>query len=159
MVKMDQSHRIGSYYWQFPWFLVNLCFQQDLIRKSARRIKMSKRIKLNHDENYSRRFQRTPEDTTPWRTPRGWRVGPASPTTMPPDALWGPLVRGFQNVPPPPTRIASMSFLKSIWSRGSCCTPRAINTCLHPPLDRSQVWIMRVERPGILIHISAKIEG
>jgi hypothetical protein len=30
-----------------------------------------KKIKLNHDENYSRRFQRTPEDTTPQWTLRG----------------------------------------------------------------------------------------
>jgi hypothetical protein len=31
----------------------------------GKRIKTSNRIKLNHDENYSRRLQRTPEDTTP----------------------------------------------------------------------------------------------
>jgi hypothetical protein len=49
---------------------MNLCFQQDLIRKLERRIKTSKIIKLNCDENYSRRFQRTPEDTTPQQTLR-----------------------------------------------------------------------------------------
>jgi hypothetical protein len=45
--------------------------QQDLIRKLERRIKTSKRIKLNRDENYSRRFQRIPEDTIPQQTSRG----------------------------------------------------------------------------------------
>jgi hypothetical protein len=39
---------------------VNLCFQQDLIRKLERRIKTSKRIKLNHDENFS---EKIPEDS------------------------------------------------------------------------------------------------
>jgi hypothetical protein len=40
--------------------------------------------------------------------------GPTSPTSMPLGPLWGPLVRSFPNVPPPPIRIASMLFLKSV---------------------------------------------
>jgi hypothetical protein len=40
--------------------LVNLCFQQDLIRKLVMRIKTSNRIKLNHDKNY---FRKVLEDT------------------------------------------------------------------------------------------------
>jgi hypothetical protein len=136
MVKMDQYHKVGGYYWQIPWVLVNLCFQQDSIRKSVRRIKTSNRIKLNHDENYSKMFQRTPEDTTLQWTPRGCQVGPTSPTTMSPGPLWGPLVRSFQNVSPPPPRIASTPFLKSVWSKGSDCTPRDIYTGLHPPREK-----------------------
>jgi hypothetical protein len=136
MVKMDQYRRVGGYYWQISWVLVNVCFQQDLIRKPERRIKTLNIIKLNRDENYSRRFQRTPEDTTLRWTPRGWHVGPTSPTTMPLGPLWGLLIRSFHNVPPPSPKIASTLFLKLVWFKGSRYTPRAIYTSMHPPKEK-----------------------
>ena len=47
--------------------------QEDLSRK------LSRLIALNHGVNNSRRFQRTPEDTTPKKTVRGFQVGSADP--------------------------------------------------------------------------------
>jgi hypothetical protein len=75
---------------------------------------MSKRTKLNHDKNYSRRFQRALEDTTPWRTPRGYQVGPAGPTSMPPSLPWWPLPVIFQKLPPPLPKTASTPSFKSV---------------------------------------------
>jgi hypothetical protein len=70
-------------------------FQQGYFRKPKREIKMSNRTKFNHDENYSRRFQRTPGGNPPRQTLRGYQVGSTGPTTIPLDSLWGPLVRSF----------------------------------------------------------------
>jgi hypothetical protein len=68
---------------------------------------MSKRTKLNRDENYSRRCQRALEDTTPWQTSRGYQVGPPGPASMLPSLPWWPLPVSFQKLPPPPPKIAS----------------------------------------------------
>jgi hypothetical protein len=40
---------------------------------------MSKRIKLNHDENYSRRLQKTLGGNPLRQSPRGYLVGPTGP--------------------------------------------------------------------------------
>jgi hypothetical protein len=49
---------------------------------------MSKLIVLIRHETDTRRFQRTPEDTTPKQEPRGYQVGPGDPTCRPPGP-WG----------------------------------------------------------------------
>jgi hypothetical protein len=156
MVKMDQYHKVGGYYWQIPWVLVNLCFQQDSIRKSVRRIKTSNRIKLNHDENYSKMFQRTPEDTTLQWTPRGCQVGPTGPTTMPPGPLWGPLLGAFRMFL---HRLLGLHLRRSLsrFDPRAQIAPLGIYIQACTPLERSQVWILRAERPGTLIHISTRI--
>jgi hypothetical protein len=63
---------------------------------------MLKRIKLNHDENYSKRLQKTPGGNPQRQGPRGCQVGPAGPTYLPFDPWWWAPLVSFQNVPPPP---------------------------------------------------------
>ena len=46
---------------------------------------MSELIELIHHETGTRRLQRTPEDTTPKREPRGYQVALTSPSYRPPD--------------------------------------------------------------------------
>ena len=64
--------------------LVNVYFLQGLSRKMSRQTYMSELIMLIHQETGTRRFQRTLEDTTPKREPRGYHVGLAEPTYRPP---------------------------------------------------------------------------
>jgi hypothetical protein len=72
------------------------------------------------------------------------RSGPVGLWGMPPGLQQGPLVSSFQNVPPPPPRVASTPFLKSVWSEGSRWTLRPINTALYP-----LAW----RHPETLIHV------
>jgi hypothetical protein len=46
---------------------------------------------LNHDENYSKRLQRTPGGNPPRQTPRGHQVELVGPTMVPPGLLGGPI--------------------------------------------------------------------
>jgi hypothetical protein len=62
---------------------------------------------------YTRRFQRTQEDTRPKRTPIGWQVEPTSLTPLPTSPWLCRLAPSFWNVPPMPPRVPSTSN----WSR------------------------------------------
>ena len=64
MTKIDDQHRLRGLNWQIPWVLVNLYFQQDLIRKPSRRTYSSKEITEFCLGINVGRFQKTPGDST-----------------------------------------------------------------------------------------------
>jgi hypothetical protein len=72
-------------------------FLAGLFLKTGKGIKTSKRTKLNRDEIYSRRFQKTPEDTM-----------------VPPGLPRWPLPLSLQKLPPPPPRVASTPSFKLV---------------------------------------------
>jgi hypothetical protein len=152
MMKMDQYQRIGGLNWQFPQVLVNLYFQQDLIKKLPRGAYLSKEnMKLYHAT-----YVETLGGSPPRETTCIWHLGPPSLLPMPTSLWWAPPISSFWNVPLPPPRIASTPSLKSVWSNGLCYAPTAINIVLHPSRGKPS-QIRRAKKLGTLIHISTRI--
>jgi hypothetical protein len=91
MLEMDHQQKLRGLNKQFAQVLVNLYFLQGISRKPERGIKTPKGIKLNCDENYSKRLQRTRGGNPPRQNSRGRQVRLAGPTLVPPGPLqWLP---------------------------------------------------------------------
>ena len=158
MTKIDHQHRLRGLNWQIPRILVNLCFQQDLIRKPSRGTYSSKEImEFHHGINVggSRRFQEAlhrsgarPTDMWGQPAPLPGRLAPMGPT-------YHPLY--YVGSPSPPSMYLSHYF-KSVWSKGWGLMLCAIYIyiCLHPPGQMPHL-MLRVKNLETLILMSTRI--
>jgi hypothetical protein len=80
-------------------------FFVEFIQKIAKEDQNIKRDRGITYHEYSGRFQRTPEDSTPRKGIRPCQVGSVGPTPVPPDPLWCEANTSFGSILPPPPRM------------------------------------------------------
>jgi hypothetical protein len=143
MTKMDHQHRLRGLNWHFPRVLVNLYFQQDLIRKPLRRTYSSKQITFICNRTNVGRLWKTPEDKPHVSDMWGRLAPPAS------RLAYGPhLSSPLSNDGSPLSQGSNLRHcFKSVWSKGLGLTYLPIYTSLYPS-SWEGFWVLKFKNPN-----------